>query len=153
MIAAPDRLVELAEARRMVLERTPLLGAVSVPLREALGMVLAEEIVAPEPVPAHDNSAMDGYAVRTADLAGAVPESPVALRVVGESRAGEPHRFQPFPRNRKEKGGNDADGRLSAGEAIAISTGAVAPAGADAVVPVEMTARRNGSAVVICDPM
>lgn len=147
MIAAPGKLVELAEARRMVLERTRPLGAVSVPAREALGMVLAEEVFAPEPVPAHDNSAMDGYAVRAADLSGAGPESPVVLRVVGESRAGEPHRFHPSPPYSEEKGGNDADG-LSAGEAIAISTGAVAPEGADAVVPVEMTARRNGSVLV-----
>ena len=146
---APAPLVELEAARRLVLERTAVLAPASVPVCEALGMVLAEEVFAPEPVPAHDNSAMDGYAVRAADLAGATAERPVVLRVVGESRAGEPHRFHPFPRYRKEKGGNDADGRLSAGEAIAISTGAVAPAGADAVVPVEMTAGRNGSVEVI----
>jgi molybdopterin molybdotransferase len=124
LIAAPDRLLGLEEARRLVLERAPVLGSVGVPLREALGMVLAEEIVAPEPVPAEDNSAMDGYAVHAADLA----EDPVSLRVVDESRAGAP-----------------ASLRLRRGEAIAISTGAVAPEGADSVVPVEMTARRNGS--------
>jgi molybdopterin molybdotransferase len=127
LTAAPDRLVGLEEARRMVLERTTFLGSVGVPVREALGRVLAEEIVAPEPVPAEDNSAMDGYAVRAGDLAGARPGSPVVLRVAGESRAGQP-----------------AATPLGAGEAIAISTGAVAPVGADAVVPVEMTARRNG---------
>lgn len=110
----------------MVLERTPVLGAVSVPLREARGMALAEEVVAPEPVPAFDNSAMDGYAVRAGDLAGARPGSPVVLPVVGEARAGRP-----------------AAARLGVGEAIAISTGAVTPTGADSVVPVEMTARRD----------
>jgi molybdopterin molybdotransferase len=126
--AASERLLGLSAARRMVLERTPLLGSVSVPVREALGMVLAEEIVAPEPVPADDNSAMDGYAVRAEDLAGVSGPSPVVLRVVGESRAGRP-----------------ATAPLGAGEAIAISTGAVAPAGADAVAPVELTTRHNGS--------
>lgn len=130
MIAAPDKLVELAAARRMVLERTAPLGAVSVPLGEALGRVLAEGVVAPEPVPADDNSAMDGYAVRADDLAGAGPESPVVLRVAGESRAGAP-----------------ATAPLDAGEAIAISTGAVAPAGADSVVPVELTSKSRGSLV------
>ncbi|HET8813351.1 MAG TPA: gephyrin-like molybdotransferase Glp [Solirubrobacterales bacterium] len=145
--AAP--LVELGEARRMVLERTPVLGSVGVPIGEALGMVLAEEVVAPEPVPAEDNSAMDGYAVRAADIAGASAERPAVLRVAGESRAGAPHRFHPLPRYRGAKGGNDADGRLPVGSAIAISTGAVAPAGADAVVPVEMTARRNGAVEVL----
>ncbi|HMI81007.1 MAG TPA: hypothetical protein VK480_04400, partial [Solirubrobacterales bacterium] len=148
LTAAPDRLLGLEEARRLVLERTPALGSVGLPLREALGRVLAEEVLAPEPVPAEDNSAMDGYAVRAADLAGACPESPVTLRVVGESRAGWPHRFHPFPRYGREKGGNDVGGRLSTGEAIAISTGAVAPAGADAVVPVELTGRRDGSVEV-----
>jgi molybdopterin molybdotransferase len=145
LMEAPAGLVELREARRLVLERTPTLSAVRVPLRQALGMVLAEEVVAPEPVPAFDNSAMDGYAMRAVDTAGASPASPIALRVVGESRAGQPHRFQPFPRYRREKDGNDADGRLSAGEAVAISTGALAPEGADTVVPVERTTRRNGS--------
>jgi molybdopterin molybdotransferase len=149
LIAAPDRLVELAEARRLVLERTPAIGAVSVPACDALGMVLAEKIVAPEPVPAEDNSAMDGYAVRAADLAGASAESPAVLRVVGESRAGQPHRFHPLPRYGTGKSGNDAAGCLSAGEAIAISTGAVTPAGADSVVPVEMTARRDGSVEIV----
>lgn len=114
----------------MVLERTPMLGAVSVPLREALGRVLAEEIVAPEPVPAEDNSAMDGYAVRAADVAGAGAESPVVLRVAGESRAGRP-----------------ASAPLGQGKAIAVSTGAVVPEGADSVVPLEHTASFRGSFV------
>jgi molybdopterin molybdotransferase len=123
-----SQLTELETARRLVLERAPVLGSVGVPLREALGMTLAEEIVAPEPVPVLDNSAMDGYAVRAEDLTAATAETPVVLQVAGESRAGRP-----------------ATAPLAAGEAIAISTGAVAPEGADSVVPVEMTARRNGS--------
>lgn len=124
----PGELVEIEVARRLVLEHAPRLGSVRLPLREALGSVLAEEVVAPEAVPAADNSAMDGYAIRAADTAGAAPGSPTSLRVIGEARAGRP-----------------AATSLGAGEAIAISTGAVAPAGADAVVPLERAARRNGA--------
>ena len=129
-----DELIELEAARRLVAERVRPLATVRVPLREALGSVLAEEIVAPENVPAFDNSAMDGYAIRAADTAGAGAASPVSLRVSGESRAGAP-----------------AASGLLAGEAIAISTGAVAPEGADAVVPVERTTRRNGAVEVLAE--
>lgn len=122
-----DDLVEIETARRLVLERVRPLASVRVPLRRALGSVLAEEIAAPEAVPALDNSAMDGYAIRAADTAGATAESPVVLPVIAEARAGHP-----------------AATGLGEGEAIAISTGAVAPEGADAVVPVERTGRRNG---------
>src|SRR5439155_14382229 len=77
-------------------------------------------------VPAFDGSAMDGFAVRSADLEGASSARPVALRVVDESRAGAP-----------------AKRALGEGEAIAISTGAVVPEGADAIVPVEDTRRQD----------
>src|SRR6476619_2917028 len=99
-------LVEIEDARRMVLDRVRRLEAEDVPLRKALGRVLAEGIVAPEPVPGFDNSAMDGYAVRAADTAGAALESPVRLEVRDESRAGRP-----------------AEAAVGEGEAIAISTG------------------------------
>jgi molybdopterin molybdotransferase len=89
---------------------------------QALERVLAEEITASEPVPAFDSSAMDGFAVRAEDVAGASPARPIALRVNGESRAGTP-----------------APRALSAGEAISISTGAMVPDGADSIVPVEDT--------------
>jgi molybdopterin molybdotransferase len=124
----PAELIEVEVARRAVLERVPRLGSQRLPLREALGRVLAEDVHAREPVPAFDNSAMDGYAIRAADAAAASPPAPALLRVAGESRAGRP-----------------ADGSLGAGEAIAISTGAAIPAAADAVVAVERTARRNGA--------
>lgn len=123
--------IELERAREIVLERAAPLGAEPVPLREALGRRLAEEVVAAEPVPGFDNSAMDGFAVRAADTRGARPKTPVALRVVDESRAGRP-----------------AAAALGAGEAIAISTGAVIPAGADAVVRVEDT-RGEGERVLV----
>ncbi len=122
-------LVEIEDARRMVLGQAQQLGAEHVPLAEALGRVLARDVDAPAPVPGFDNSAMDGFAVRSADVAGAREERPLELRVVGESRAGAP-----------------ANRALRAGEAIAISTGAQLPEGADAVVPVELT-RGAGASV------
>ena len=119
----PDRnLIELEQARGAVLERAAPLPAEPVPLRDALGRFVAEDVSAAEPVPPFDNSAMDGFAVRAADTKGARPNAPVALRVVGESRAGHP-----------------AGSALGQGEAIGISTGAVVPKGADAVVRVEVT--------------
>lgn len=87
-------------------------------LMDAHGCVLAEDVIAPAPLPGFDNSAMDGYAVRVADL-GSVP---VILPVVGDIAAGpaSPLRVQP-------------------GLCVRIMTGAMMPAGADAVVPVEWT--------------
>src|SRR5690606_11147363 len=86
--------------------------------------VVEEAVESADEVPGFDNSAMDGYAVLAADTDGAGPDSPVALRLVDESRAGHP-----------------ASMELESGEAIAISTGAMLPRGADAVVRVEDTER------------
>ncbi len=83
-------LIEISEARRLVLEHCAPLDAETVPLGEALGRVLAEEVSSAEDVPAFDNSAMDGFAVRGADTRGATSQAPVLLRVVDESRAGSP---------------------------------------------------------------
>ena len=115
-------LTEIDEARRLVLQRTAPLGPEPVELRDALGRVLAEPITSAAAVPAFDNSAMDGYAVRAADVHAAGAGSPVTLEVVAESRAGAP-----------------AGRGLEPGQAIAISTGAVVPDGADVVVRVEDT--------------
>ncbi len=116
------KLIEIEEARRLVLEHVARLGAEPVAVGDALGRVLAEDVASLDPVPGFDSSAMDGYAVRAADTAGADSRRPVRLALVDESRAGHP-----------------AQGGLAAGEAIAISTGAMVPAGADAVVRVEDT--------------
>jgi molybdopterin molybdotransferase len=115
-------LIEIEEARRLVLQSTAPLGPEPVELRDALGRVLAEPITSAAPVPAFDNSAMDGYAVRATDTAAATAESPATLEVVAESRAGAP-----------------AGRGTEPGQAIAISTGAVIPDGADAVVRIEDT--------------
>jgi molybdopterin molybdotransferase len=119
--------LSIAEARRAVLARVEaVLPAQPVPLDQALGRVLAADVVAREDVPGFDNSAMDGFAVRAADTDGAGPGSPVTLRVAQESRAGVP-----------------AERDLQAGEAFRISTGGVLPAGADAVIRIEEVAERD----------
>ena len=103
------------EALSRVLERALPLPPRTVPLAEALGLAAAEAILAPEPVPPFTNSAMDGFAVRAGDCAGAV-----RLPVLGEIPAGQP-----------------GSPPLGPGAAYRIMTGAVLPAGADTVVPVE----------------
>jgi len=96
--------------------------AVVVPLEQAVGRVLAQDLVAARPLPAFDNSAMDGYAVRAADIACAAESSPVTLPVAEDIPAGR------------------VDGpALKAGTAHRIMTGAPIPDGADAVVQVEAT--------------
>ncbi|MEQ6901914.1 gephyrin-like molybdotransferase Glp [Nocardioides sp. YIM 152588] len=93
----------------------------TVPTAEARGRVLAAAVVATEPLPAFDNSAMDGYAVRAAEVAAAAPEAPVTLPVAGDVPAGA------------------APGVLAPGTALRIMTGAPVPDGADAIVEVEQT--------------
>jgi molybdopterin molybdotransferase len=117
-----EGLIEIDVARGQVLEHTAPLGPEPVELSDALGRVLAEPVTSAAAIPAFDNSAMDGYAVRAADTEGASEQSPVVLEVVAESRAGAP-----------------ADRGIEPGQAIAISTGAVLPDGADAVIRVEDT--------------
>ena len=129
----PD-LTDIDDARAAVLAAAPRMPAEEVPIEEALGRVIAEQVVGSEPVPGFDNSAMDGYAVLAADTRGASDESPASLRVVGESRAGHP-----------------AASELAAGEAIAISTGAMVPGGADAVVRVEDTRSGDGRVEVMAE--
>jgi molybdopterin molybdotransferase len=124
-------LLPLEDAIERVLSVVAPLDCEHVALASALGRVLGEDVSAAEAVPAFANSAMDGFAVRAADVAGASPGSPVRLRLAGESRAGAPAAFQ-----------------LRAGEAIAISTGAALPDGADAVVRVEDTRQGNGQVVI-----
>ncbi len=105
-----------------VLSVVHALSPIDLQLAETHGCVLAEEVHAPAPLPAFDNSAMDGYAVRAADLVGATADNPVTLAVVGDVMAGSWH----------------AEG-VSAGSSVRIMTGAPVPGGADAVVPVEWT--------------
>jgi molybdopterin molybdotransferase len=100
------------------------LGSYGQPVAEALGLPLCEDVTSTVDLPGFDNSAMDGYAVRADDLAGASEDAPVSLPVVGESAAGQTKAYA-----------------LAAGTALRIMTGAPMPSGADAVVPVEWTNR------------
>ncbi len=117
-------LLPLADAQAHVLARVAPLAPQRVWSVAAVGCVLAEVVTSPEDVPPFANTAMDGYAVRAADVEAASPESPVELPVVGEVAAGHP-----------------ADRALQSGEAMRIFTGAPIPDGADAVVMVERTRR------------
>jgi len=128
---APPSLLELEEARGRVLARVAPLDGEPVPLREALGRRLAENVASEEPVPAFDNSAMDGFVLRAEDTGAASPGAPARLRLVDESRAGAP-----------------AARALAAGEAMRISTGAAVPAGADAVLRVEEARLDDGHLLV-----
>jgi molybdopterin molybdotransferase len=128
-------LLDIDVARRAVLERVRVLEAEPVVLADALGRVLAADVTSADAVPPFDNSAMDGYAVRSADVAGAAAAAPVTLRVVDESRAGAP-----------------AAAAAAAGEAIAISTGARLPDGCDAIVRLEETELRDRS-IQVSDPV
>jgi molybdopterin molybdotransferase len=119
---AATALISLDDARACVLAHLAPLPPETVPLDDALGRVLAQGIRAPVDVPAFDNSAMDGFAVRAADTAPGA-----RLRIVDESRAGTP-----------------AARPVGPGEAIAISTGAALPDGADAIIRVEDTRRDGG---------
>jgi len=107
-----------------VLAGVSQLPVFSQPLGDALGLAVAEDITAPIDLPPFDNSAMDGYAVRVADVASATAESPVHLPVVGEIGAGQARLLA-----------------LSPGTTAKIMTGAPVPQGADAVVPYEWTDR------------
>jgi molybdenum cofactor synthesis domain-containing protein len=114
--------LEVVQAR--IRGAVPSPGMTTVPVADALGLVLAADVVAGEPVPPFANTAMDGYAVRAADTVGATDAAPVRLRVVGELPAGHAPTVPVGP-----------------GEAIRIMTGAPIPHGADAIVMVERTAR------------
>ncbi len=100
------------------------LTPVAQPLLDTLGLVCAEDVVAAISLPSFDNSAMDGYAVRRAEVAGATAERPVTLPVVGDIGAGQA-----------------TIRTLEPGTAAKIMTGAPIPEGADAVVPYEWTDR------------
>ncbi|MGB0102054.1 MAG: gephyrin-like molybdotransferase Glp, partial [Nocardioides sp.] len=119
-----DDLVPVDDHLARILEAIEPLPAFPQPLMEALGLAVAEDVVASVSLPAFDNSAMDGYAVRHADVATASDETPVHLPVVGEIGAGQAQLLA-----------------LSPGTAAKIMTGAPVPAGADSVVPYEWTDR------------
>ena len=113
-------MISVDEHLARVLSVVQPLAALELGLLDAQGCYLDEDVVAQAPLPGFDNSAMDGYAVRTADLAGR--PLPVVLPVVGDVAAGPA-----------------SDLRVQPGLCVRIMTGAAMPEGADAVVPLEMT--------------
>ena len=125
-------MIALAEARRTVLEAMVPLPVEVRALAEAIGCVLGEPVVAPEPVPSFTNSAMDGYALRAQDTTSA----PCPLQVVGTVMAGDAPTLT-----------------LRPGQAARIMTGAPLPAGADAVCMVERTHPGDAGSVVVEGPV
>ncbi len=115
-------MLSVTEAQQAILGSVRRLEPETVALLEALGRVLAEEVTAQAALPPFDNSAMDGYAVRAADLIGATRDHPVRLPVIADIPAGHPSSVE-----------------ITTGTAARITTGAPLPHGADTVVPVEDT--------------
>ena len=115
----PDAL-PVAKAQDFITRLVPVVQAVEMrAIRDALGRVLARDIVSAIDVPAHDNSAMDGYALRGSEL---LADAPTHLRIVGNGLAGQ-----------------NFAGTVPVGGCVRITTGAVMPAGLDTVVPQEFT--------------
>lgn len=124
-----DRNLPLADARaRIVAACRAVTDTERVTLREASGRVLASDLISPVNVPPHDNSAMDGYALRHGDLAAGAA---TRLTVVGQAYAGHPWH-----------------GRLAAGQAVRIMTGAMVPDGADTVVMQEVVTVEDDTVLI-----
>ncbi len=120
-------MISVEEALQRILSYVSLLEPEERPILDALGQVVAEDVVSDIDIPPLDNTAMDGYAVRAADTAGASEAAPKQLRVIGELAAG-----YVFERS------------VEPATAVRIMTGAPMPAGADAVVPFEETDEPSG---------
>jgi molybdopterin molybdotransferase len=112
--------MRVEEARRIVEGEAKTLDPLEIRVEESLGYVLGEDIAAPIPLPIFDNSAMDGYAIRSEDTLGAKEGNPISFRIIGESRTGNPFL-----------------GKVGPFEAVGIGTGAQIPEGADAVIEIE----------------
>jgi molybdopterin molybdotransferase len=125
-----DELISVEAHLADILSTIRPLAPTELNLADAHGLVLAEDVAASQSLPSFDNSAMDGYAVRVADLASATEEHPVTLPVVAEIAAGDTGAYS-----------------LTEGTAIRIMTGAMLPHGTEAVIPVEWT--DGGTARVI----
>lgn len=115
------------EHRDWIMQRIGRTEVQRLPLSAAQGLILAEDVSAVHSLPLWDNSAMDGYALRSADTYGASDAAPVSLQVLGEVAAG-----------------SDWDPPLAAGQAVRIMTGAPLPSDADTIVRVEHTSGESG---------
>lgn len=128
-------MIPIGEAQQKVLEEIPVLGRERIHILEALGRVLAHDVAAARDVPSADNSAMDGFACRHEDIAGANESNPARLLVVGDAPAGKPF-----------------TGTVGSGEAVRIMTGGLIPAGADTVFMMEDTERDGDYILCLKDP-
>ncbi len=128
---APEGLLSVEDARERVLGAVDPLAPLRLPLTDAYGCVVAEDVVATHDLPEFASSAMDGFAVRAADVADATPSRPAELKLVGRAMIG-----------------HEPEGTVGAGEAMHIATGAPIPGGADAVVPIENAMMVDGDQLV-----
>ncbi len=115
-------MISVEEALEKILGEVKELETEKKAILDALGQVIAQDVVSPFDIPLNDNSAMDGFAVKSSDISGASGEKPVSLKIVGEVPAGL------WPQVMVGKG-----------ECVRIMTGGIMPQGADTVVPVELT--------------
>ena len=122
-----EKLIPLEDAQSIVLSHVVPTDFIEIPVWQAAGLPLTEDAVADIDISPFANSAMDGYAVRAADLAAAAGDTPVTLSVVGHEAAG--HVFE---------------GAIAPGETVRIMTGAPVPEGADAVVKYEIVEVLDG---------
>jgi molybdopterin molybdotransferase len=133
-------MIPIEEALAIVTANVPPSVTEELPVSESCGRALAEDIIAPEPLPRFTNSAMDGFAVKWEDVSGeadrgkgegASGREPVRLAIAGESRAGIPFK-----------------GEVKSGQAVRVSTGALIPSGADTVVPIEEAEEEDGFVII-----
>ena len=117
---SPEGLVSVEDARDRVLSQVHPLAPLQLPLTDAYGCVVAQDVLATHDLPEFASSAMDGFAARASDLAGATPSHPRELKIVGRALIG-----------------HEPEGTVGAGETMHIATGAPVPAGADVIVPIE----------------
>ncbi len=121
----------VAETQRIIVGAANVQPTLTMPLRDAIGRIIATDIVAPFPLPPWTNAAMDGYAVRASDVRGAVATAPVVLRIVGHAPAG-----------------GTGQAMVEPGTAVRIFTGGRVPSGADSVVRQEDT-ETDGTVVTV----
>ena len=117
---SPEGLVSVEDARDRVLSQVQPLAPLQLPLTDAYGCVVAQDVMATHDLPEFASSAMDGFAARASDVAGATPSHPRELKIVGRALIG-----------------HEPEGTVGAGETMHIATGAPVPAGADVIVPIE----------------
>lgn len=135
MVRDPEEeapLLAIDDYRERIFARITALRSTQLTLIDAWGCVLAEAVAAPADLPAFASSAMDGFALRAADVQKASEDHPVALRIVGEVRMG-----------------TGTSLLVGVGEAVAVPTGGVVPQGADAVVPIELCAPNDDHVQVL----